>query len=337
MIGYYVHHQGRGHLHRAQALAERLDEPVTGLSSLPRPPDWHGAWVELSRDDSQGSPKDVTAGGQLHWVPQNDPGLRARSAAVAAWLERSRPRLVVADVSVEIALLVRLHGVPVVSVVLPGRRTDPAHLLGFRASTALVSFSPLTARQLVPGLPGDIARRVTSLGAVSRFPPSSAPRLGRNGARHVVVLLGRGGDAMTSRNADALQSLAPAWRWTVVGGPDGWVEDVSAVLSDADVVVTNAGESALADVAAHRCPAIVIPAERPFAEQATTASLLDRQGWPAITLHRFPDTGWPELLRRAIRLDGSRWQQWCDGRAANRFARVVEDHAGDGPSDMRSA
>jgi hypothetical protein len=337
VIGYYVHHQGRGHLHRAQALTETLGEPVTGLSSLPRPADWHGPWVELPRDDSQEVPEDVTAGGQLHWVPDADPGLCARSAAVSRWLERTRPRLVVADVSVEIALLVRLHGVPVVSVVLPGRRTDPAHLLGYRVSTALVAFSPLPACQLVPGLPSDIARRVTSLGAISRFPPTSAPKTGRSGLPHVVVLLGKGGGAMTRRDAEPLGPLAPDWRWTVAGGTDSWVEDVSAILSDADVVVTHAGEGALADVAAHRCPAIVIPAERPFAEQATTASLLEAQDWPAIVRRQFPDRGWPELLCRAVRLDGSRWQRWCDGHAADRFARVVDGHVSELPSDLRSA
>lgn len=337
MIGYYVHHHGRGHLHRAQALAAALDEPVTGLSSLPRPPHWHGPWIELPRDDGQELPRHVTAGGQLHWVPEDDPGLRARSATVSTWLDGSRPRLVVSDVSVEISLLVRLHGVPVVSVVLPGRRTDPAHLLGYRASAALVAFSPFPAHHLVPGLPCDIARRVTSLGAVSRFPPSSAPRAAGSGSRHVVVLLGQGGDALTSRNAESVRSLAPDWRWSIVGGPDSWVEDVAAILSDADVVVTNAGESALADVAAHRRPAIVIPAERPFAEQATTASLLDRPDWPAIVLRRFPDTGWPELLRRAAPLDGSRWQRWCDGHAAHRFAEVLDHRVSDAPPGLRSA
>lgn len=37
MIGYYVHHHGSGHLHRARSLAAVLGRPVTGLSTLPRP------------------------------------------------------------------------------------------------------------------------------------------------------------------------------------------------------------------------------------------------------------------------------------------------------------
>lgn len=336
MIGYYVHHHGRGHLHRALALAAALDEPVTGLSSLPRPAGWAGPWLELPRDDDSASPHDVTAGGQLHWVPAGDPGLRARSAAVSAWLEAARPRLVVVDVSVEVALLARLHGVPVVSVVMPGRRTDPAHLLGFRASSALVTFSPLPARELVPDLPDDIAERVVSIGAVSRYAPDAAAQARRAGARRVVVLMGRGGDPMTHLDASSLQSLAPDWHWTVLGGAGGWVDDVSAALRDADVVVTNSGQSGLADVAAHRRPAIVVPAERPFDEQASTASALERGDWPAIVLPTFPERGWPALLDRASRLDGDGWHRWCDSRAAHRFAGLVAEVA-DGPPRLRSA
>ena len=41
VVGYYVHHVGSGHRHRAEVLAARLAHDgisVTGLSSLPRPP-----------------------------------------------------------------------------------------------------------------------------------------------------------------------------------------------------------------------------------------------------------------------------------------------------------
>jgi hypothetical protein len=320
VIGYYVHHQGRGHLHRAQALAEASTEPVTGRSSLPRPAAWVGSWVQLPQDDAAPSPQDVTAGGALHWVPRRDTGLRARSAAVSAWIEEARPRAVVVDVSVEVALLVRLHGVPVVSVLLPGERTDPPHLLGFRASEAVVTFSAAPAAEVSPGLPDDVASRVMSLGAVSRFPvATSCPP----DQKHAVVLLGQGGSAPRLP-----ATPGGGWTWTVLGGPDTWVDDPSPFLHDADVVVTQAGESALADVAAHRRPAVVVPSDRPHGEQEATAALLSRGPWPAVVVPRFPSTGWAELLEQAAALDGRAWSSWCDGRAAERFADVVAEVSG---------
>ena len=94
VIGYYVHHHGTGHLHRAMTVAPHLAEPVTGLSSLPRPEAWAGPWIELPRDDSAAPyPAPTTAAqGRLHWVPLGDAGLRARMAAISAWIDDSARR-----------------------------------------------------------------------------------------------------------------------------------------------------------------------------------------------------------------------------------------------------
>ena len=122
MIGYYVHHVGTGHLNRAREVARVAGTAVTGLSSLPAPDDWPGEWVQLERDDagaSDGSARDPSAGGRLHWVPLGDTGLRQRMASLSSWIEHARPDVLVSDVSVEVTLLARLHGVRVVSVVMP--------------------------------------------------------------------------------------------------------------------------------------------------------------------------------------------------------------------------
>ena len=44
MIGYYVHHQGSGHLHRMLSFSAQVREPLTVLSSLPRPTDCTLPW-----------------------------------------------------------------------------------------------------------------------------------------------------------------------------------------------------------------------------------------------------------------------------------------------------
>ena len=69
MIGYYVHHQGLGHLTRLQAIAEHLKAPVTGISSLPAPEGWASDWLHLARDDgmpaAEAAGADPTAGGAM--------------------------------------------------------------------------------------------------------------------------------------------------------------------------------------------------------------------------------------------------------------------------------
>ena len=342
-IGYYVHHQGHGHLHRAQAFAAawRSSGPeVVGLSTLPRPRAWDGPWVRLPRDDRGERPLDVTAGGTLHWAPLTDPGVFSRASVLSGWLHDERPAAVVVDVSVETALLVRLHGVPVVSFVLPGRRTDPAHLLGFRASSALVAAWPhhgLSARTgLVPGLPDDLRDRIRCLGAVSRF--DGRPSAARGTIpRSAVLLQGSGGDALWQGSVAELERRAPGWSWTVLGGGAPWVSDPAPVLERAAVVVTTAGESSLADVAALRRPAVVVPTTRPFDEQHTTAAALAAGPWPVVVAHSTDDAFSTATLARAAALDGTAWRAWSDGTAAARLLDVVESVAGGvGGTDRRA-
>ena len=116
VIGYYVHHHGLGHLTRARCIADALDEPVTVLSSLAAPENLEpfAGWVNLSRDDGDPHGRDHEAGRALHWAPLIAPGYQARMAAIAEWTKAQAPSVVVVDVSVEVAALVRLLGVPVV-------------------------------------------------------------------------------------------------------------------------------------------------------------------------------------------------------------------------------
>ena len=335
MIGYYVHHVGRGHLHRAgtfaTAVAARGDEEVTGLSSLPRPGSWRGPWLQLDRDDAGTVPLDPTARGVLHWAPLSDAGLTARMRAVAEWIASCSPTVVVCDVSVEVALLCRLLGVRVATVVMPGDRGDRAHVLGRDVSDLLVACWPPGADGMVTGLSDDDRSRLVHLGAVARHPVAAARTPKHPAAtRSVAVLSGQGGGGLPADAVARARALTPGWTWTVLGGPAGqWVEDPRGVLEAADVVVTHAGQNALAEVAAARRPAVVVPERRPHGEQERTAAVLVRGPWPAVVERSPGDADWPALLAAADRLDGDAWSSWCDGRAADRFVGAVLDLAAD--------
>ena len=127
MIGCYIHHQGAGHLNRslswAKDWAEQTGEEVTGTSSAPRPAEWPGQAPE--------TPAAAQQAPWLHGAPLHHPGLRTRMRQISGWIAAAAPDLIVVDVSVEVALLARLHGVAAVSVALPGgprRPRSPAGL-----------------------------------------------------------------------------------------------------------------------------------------------------------------------------------------------------------------
>jgi len=206
--------------------------------------------------------------------------------------------------------------------VLPGRRADPAHLLGFGVSSVLLAAWPEAARDMLPGLPSSVAGRVRPVGAISRF-GVPAPTRRRPGPARVTVLLGRGGGAPSPEILDAAQRQSPSWAWTILGGEHGWLTDPLPALLDADVVVCQAGQNSIAEVAAVRRPAVLVPADRPHDEQRVTGRALAAGPWPVVVEDEFPRTGWGERLDAVRRLDGTSWSGWCDGRGAERAAQVL--------------
>lgn len=325
MIGYYVHHHGRGHLSRLEAVAAHLRTPVVGLSSLPRPAGWRGEWVQLAGDDdpSPGTDDDVTAGGVLHWAPRHHGGLSARMAAIASWADRERPAVLVVDVSVEVALLARLCGIPVVVVALPGERTDRAHVAAYDLADALLAPWPAPAH--ARDWPLSWTAKTWCVGGLSRF--DGTPRAVRHpdegGPRRVLLLWGAGGRDVDASQVEAARRATPGWAW-VERSPGRPSPDLWAELCAADVVVTHGGQNAVADVAAARAPAVVIAQARPYGEQAATATALRRlgiadghTGWPSADR-------WAEILDGAHRRGGRGWSRWSTGHGARQAAAHLD-------------
>ena len=320
MIGYYVHHVGSGHLRNATCVAAALDDDVTGLSSLPRPAGWPGPWVELERDDSGPPPRNPSAHGRLHWAPLHDPGLAARMARIAEWISAVRPAVLVVDVSVEVTVLARLMGVPVVVRALPGDRSDAAHQLGFSLAEAIIADWPdmgALARDLQPW-----ADRTHHVGGITRFAGRTTTAVPKARPR-VLVLQGSGGTSVGPAEVAAAAAATPDWEWHRLG-PGAWSEDPWPELCAADVVVTHAGLSALADVAAAGRAAVIIPEDRPHDEQRVTAGALAEAGVVVAAEHWPEDQQWPGLLARALAVGASGWRRWGTDGAAERAARVIE-------------
>jgi hypothetical protein len=321
MIGYYIHHVGRGHLHQALATAPFISDEVTALSSLPRDERWQGDWLRLSRDDTADVPVDPRARGLLHWAPMHDDGLQDRMARIAQWITRCRPRAMVVDVSVEVLTLARLMGVPVITVCLPGVRDDRAHALGWELADAIIAPWSREFAFLAPQLGAAHRDRIHFVGAISRFDSRSVQQ-GPIGGRSALLLDGLGGATDRERKAPAAPD---GWGWTVLGR-DHWCDDPWPLLCAADVVITHAGLGALADVAAARKPSVVIADERPFDEQRCTATALSAAGI-AVTADADDDVQWPDLLDQAMRTGGAGWARWSFGDGAARAAQVIDQVA----------
>ena len=79
----------------------------------------------------------------------------------------------------------------------------------------------------------------------------------------------------------------------------------------------------VAEIAAARRPAVLIPQLRPFAEQHETARAVGEAGI-ALTLPAWPAAdAWPDILAAATHRDGTQWDRWSDGGGAARAAAVI--------------
>lgn len=306
---------------------------------------------------AQGVADAPTAGGRLHWAPLRQPGLRRRMALIADWIDRTQPTVLWTDISVEVTLAARLTGTPVVSTVLPGRRDDAPHVLAHGVCSALVAGWPRSAGAPVPA---GAARPLVPVGGVSRFADRdpgacrghrAGPHSGKGGSApaldharpRILHLRGSGGGHADTR-WDAVRDQLTDVDWVSLGGPGGrWVADPWDEMCRADVVVSAAGQSSIADLAAAEAHVVAVPEARPFDEQDATAAHLQQLGLGAVvgredsvadlvaavrqTLERARSTpGEGSGLRRAWEVDG----------AAQRLATVLESVAhgpGERPSD----
>ena len=314
-IGWYVHHQGAGHLQRARIVASALPRPCTILGTLTgfdtagldilnlpddRPLDGLAAFDGL--DGAAGRPE------ALHYAPLNHPGVRTRMARIADWVARTEPALIVVDVSVEVALFARLLSVPTVVVRLAGTRTDQPHLEAFRSAARILA--PFPAALDGAGVPDWVRAKTVYagfLGAAAQAPPEAS--------RDIVVVFGRGGaGGHVADLAAAARSVADR-PWHVLGPvsgsgatPDnlhlhGWVSDVEARVARASLLIGGGGDGVVALAAGQAKRFICLPEERAYGEQTEKAEALARlgaaivhEGWP-------PAAAWPALVRAGLALD----------------------------------
>ena len=333
-IGYYVHHQGAGHLHRARLIAGALKRPCTFIGTFAENPGGDHLALPDDRLDHgfAGTDGECNRPHAMHYAPLGHAGVRARMAAIAAWVSARDPALLVVDVSVEIALFARLLSVPVVIVRLAGRRDDTPHLEAFRAAEALLAPFPATFDRST--LPAWVKAKTIYVGFLAS-PDQEAPR-GPAG-REIAVVLGRGGDPADATCFVEAAHATPGWTWIVHGiaasghptlpsnlRMHGWTPDIDAALDRAEIVIGGCGDGLLAAVAAKGKRFICLPEPRPYDEQVDKARVLQDLGL-AIVLTHWPDAShWPDILQRASQIDVTPLRALYDPNAVAATAAAID-------------
>jgi len=312
-IGYFVHHQGRGHVERCAAIVAALpiDRPVTVFCARPDALPALGVGVEVVETPSLFEPTGAEAAGMdhvplpdtLHCAPLGWPGIRTAMRRMVEWFDRADPALMVCDVSAEVAQLARLCSVPHVKVLQHGRRDDPGHRAAYAgAAGILVPFD----RRLTPDdwpeewLPKSCF--AGGLGASTKVPERRAARerlgIGSDERVHLIVV-GGGGEGFASAALGVGARTFPDASWHTIGPVrgswhatepanlvhHGWVDDPLDHLAAADLIVSSAGNTVCQQVLAVGRPWIVVPEWSYFDEQSCKARALGEAALARVEPH----------------------------------------------------
>ena len=304
-IGYFVHHQGRGHAERCAALVRALPpgRPVMIFCArddiFPALPS--NAWIERipSLFEPSGGERHadwIATPETLHCAPVGWPGIRAAMARIAGWFAEADPALIISDVSAEVAQLARICSVPHVAVLQHGLRDDAGHRAAYDGAAGLLV--PCDARLAqADWTPAMRAKSCFAGGlgvSMARHDRDVARlRLGvSNDARLIVVLSGGGGTGFASAPIAVGARAMPDAQWVTIGNVvrdwhatepanlrhDGWVDNAADYLAAADLVVASTGNTTTHQIMAAGVPWLAVPEWRYFDEQVEKARALDTAG-----------------------------------------------------------
>ncbi|MBB3711055.1 putative glycosyltransferase [Limimaricola variabilis] len=353
-LGYFVHHQGRGHAERCAALAHALP-PTRELmifcardDIFPALPD-HARIVtipslfEASGVEAQGL-ADLDTPDTLHCAPVGWPGIREAMGTIAHWFREADPALMICDVSAEIAQLSRICSVPHVKVLQHGDRSDPGHVAAYRGALGLLA--PFHRDLAQPGWPGWMRDKIHFAGGLGIAPmPDRAAARARLGlppeARIALVVSGGGGSGFAQAPIGVAARALSDWQWHTIGHVErdwhatepgnlthhGWVEDAADRIAAADLVVASTGNTTCHQIMAAGVPWIAVPEWRYFDEQHEKARALSRAGIAHAVPH-LPTSahGWRAAAQTALEShDAARMRALIDPDAARHAADWLED------------
>lgn len=340
-IGYLISDRP-GALARARAIVPRLRAKVTVFHRGPAPELDDATLVALPL-----SP----AGAYALNDAEADPVLGPETALLLArWAVEQHPDLLIVDGPMDLALLGRCTGLPIVPLRRPGAASGP--VVGAVQDLAAAWLAPFPASLESADVPPEVRRRTLYAGLVSRF---EGRGLGRRAARrrlglpedgrHVTVLIGGETPPVDASRFEQASATASAWTFSVVGNCTGvstdserlqfhgWCEDVYTHLRAADVVIATASASAVADVAAAGRPLALVPGRDASSMELATG--LEQLG-AAVVLDDWPGPlTWPALLADLLDQPTKPLRSLADGRAAKRAAQWIDAWAVSPPRDPR--
>lgn len=329
MIGYYVHHQGSGHMRTAMQVIPHITERVVVLSSFPKPARFpHNAvYVHLIDDSADGF--EQPADSSFMYTPLA-PNVLMRFKQITEAIETYGINRLYVDVSMEVALFCKTLGVNVGHNVLLGDRDDVPHTLLFQACDFYASDNDerldATSKRTGP-------KKLHRVGGISRYKKTS---IQKRVASNIVITTSPESDQSSIARLEKTARAFPELTWHVIGPDDrtytepnivvhGIVEDPADLYDLADIIVGAGGHNTIMEAASFGKRFVCIPEDRPYREQVVAAEVLAQNNM-AVHCPSFPtENEWPDIFTRLERIDLEAFQSIVDDAAAQRLAAIISD------------
>ena len=306
MIGYYAHSHGSGHCNFANIFGKIFGHSLTIFTERVFNFNTDATVIQLASENPDGTEFDrnrFLEPRALHYAPVNITNITSRNQRLLTEVLQKNIRLLIVDVSVEIAMLARVSSIPYAYVRLPGNRDDVGHLNAYEGASFLLAYFDEALESV--DTPNWVRRKTIYIGFLSRYmfddkthqvyevnaTESSADtnviRSNEQPSQKKPLLLhisGFGGskslDFRGLENKYRLFSIGPAT--STRSSPIthlGVVKSTKPYIAQADIIVAACGLNAVSEILSLGKRFIAIPEKRPYEEQQTMAKNLATQGW----------------------------------------------------------
>ncbi len=349
-IGYFVHHQGRGHAERCAAICNALPptQPIHVFCArddiFPALPAHAKVGLIPSLFEPSGSEALAMANlptpDTLHCAPLGWPGIRTAMATITAWFASADPALMICDVSAEIAQLSRICSVPHVKILQHGNRGDPGHRAAYDGAVGLLA--PFAEALAQPDWSASMRAKTCFAGglgiATQALDRAEARRRLAIGADESLVLVMSGGGGSGFAQAPigvgartrsgsrwiTIGAIARDWHATEPGNLEhrGWVDNPADYIAAADIVIASTGNTTSHQILAAGRPWLAVPEWRYFDEQHRKTDALADAGVATMRPH-LPSSAacWHRAIEATLAAhDADRQRAMIDEAPAERVA-----------------
>jgi len=321
-IAFYIHHHGSGHFMRSLAIATALkhDKIVFMGSDLNRYRDNMPENIQvlhLPMDTPLSTDSKFTKGSQIdcfHYAPLQVIGVTERAAMMTKLFLENNPLLLIVDVSVEVALLARLCGVPTVIIRQHGKRNDLPHKLAYQCAELLIA--PF-GKELETSEDVEVLSKTFYSGGFSRYSKNQIQIRAFND--QIAILIGKGGSSINMKTITHIAQQCPDLYFHILGEVTieqkehplnitfhGLTDNVNEIMSRCALVIGNLGHNSVMEIATLNKLYIGIPETRPFDEQIDKAQAISGiDGFEVVLADDILKTNWKTLIDNLLKISPS--------------------------------